>query len=46
MAGHCCSGLFCLLALVVKGLLCRVAAVDTWRSVDTISKIAPQEAFR
>ena len=45
IAGRCCSGLFCFLAVVVKGLLCRVAAVDTWHSIDTISKIALQEAL-
>ena len=33
------------LVLAVQGLLCRVAAVDTWRSVDTISKIASREAL-
>ena len=28
----------------LRGLLCREAAVDTWHSIDTISKIALQEA--
>ena len=33
------------LVVAVQGLLCRVVAVDTWRSIDTISKIALQEAL-
>ena len=34
-----------LLAVVLRELKCHVAAVDTWRSVDTISEISLQEAM-